>query len=120
MSGARPDPRHVPIRAFLESEAAGKVLEGKPFAAVVCRRYWRHNLKTVRRLGTERRGDFVDGRKERSTEQARRSSRSRGMIGRDPRWSEAHRCQRRRRGSEEGPHEAGDLHHTGSGSTRPL
>ena len=53
---------NVPIRSFLESEAAGKVLEGKPFAAaVVCRRYWRHNLKTVRRLGTERRGDFVDG-----------------------------------------------------------
>jgi menaquinone-dependent protoporphyrinogen IX oxidase len=51
----------VPIRSFLESEAAGRVLKGKPFAvAVICRRYWRHNLKTVRRLATERGGVFVD------------------------------------------------------------
>jgi len=29
-------------------------IEFKPFAAAVCcRRYWRHNLKTVRRLGTK-------------------------------------------------------------------
>jgi hypothetical protein len=36
------------------------ILKGKRFAvAVVCRR-WRHNLKTVRRLGTERGGVFVD------------------------------------------------------------
>ena len=34
----------------------------EPFAvAVPCRRYWRHNLKTVRRLGTERGGVFSDG-----------------------------------------------------------
>ncbi len=53
---------NVPIRSFLESETAGRVLEGKRFAvAVACRRYWRHNLKTVRRLGTERGGVFVDG-----------------------------------------------------------
>ena len=53
---------NVPIRSFLESDAAGEVLEGTPFAAaVVCRRYWRHNLKTVRRLGTKHGGDFVDG-----------------------------------------------------------
>jgi hypothetical protein len=52
---------NVPIRSFLESDAAGEVLEGTPFAAaVVCRRYWRHNLKTVRRLGTKHGGDFVD------------------------------------------------------------
>jgi hypothetical protein len=38
------------------------VLAGKPFAGfVVCRRYWRHNLKTVRRLGSERGGEFLDG-----------------------------------------------------------
>jgi hypothetical protein len=53
---------NVPIRSFLESETASRVLEGKRFAAVVaCRRYWRHNLKTVRRLGTHRGGTFVDG-----------------------------------------------------------
>jgi len=53
---------NVPIRSFLESEVAGRVLKGKPFAvAVICRRYWRHNLKTVRRLATERGGIFVDG-----------------------------------------------------------
>ena len=52
----------MPIRSFLQSETAGKVLKGKPFAAVVaCRRYWKHNLKTVRRPGTERGGEFVDG-----------------------------------------------------------
>jgi hypothetical protein len=52
----------VPIRSFLESEVAGRLLKGKPFAvAVICRRYWRHNLKTVRRLATERGGVFVDG-----------------------------------------------------------
>ena len=53
---------NVPIRSFLQSETAGKVLKGKPFAAVVaCRRYWKHNFKTVRRLGAERGGEFVDG-----------------------------------------------------------
>ena len=51
----------VPIRSFLESDTASRVLNGKPFAAAVpCRRYWRHNLKTVRRLGTERGGVFAD------------------------------------------------------------
>jgi menaquinone-dependent protoporphyrinogen IX oxidase len=52
----------VPIRSFLESDTASRVLNGKPFAvAVPCRRYWRHNLKTVRRLGTDRGGVFADG-----------------------------------------------------------
>jgi hypothetical protein len=51
----------VPIRSFLESEMAGKALSGKQFAvAVLCRRYWRHNLNTVRRLAAERGGLFVD------------------------------------------------------------
>jgi flavodoxin len=51
----------VPIRSFLESDTAGQVLNGKPFAAAVCcRRYWRHNLKTVRRLGTKSGGAFQD------------------------------------------------------------
>ena len=53
---------NVPIRSFLESDTAGKVLAGKPFtAAVVCRRYWRHNLKTVHRLGVKHGGNFIDG-----------------------------------------------------------
>lgn len=52
----------VPIRSFLESEVAGQVLKGKPFAvAVICRRYWRHNMKTVRRLAMKQGGVFVDG-----------------------------------------------------------
>jgi menaquinone-dependent protoporphyrinogen IX oxidase len=53
---------NVPIRSFLQSATAEKVLDGKPFAAVaVCRRYWKHKLKTIRRLGTKRGGSFVDG-----------------------------------------------------------
>src|SRR5947209_3303906 len=52
----------VPIRSWLNSDAAGRVLKGKRFAAyVVCRRYWGLNLRTVRRLGTERGGEYVDG-----------------------------------------------------------
>jgi menaquinone-dependent protoporphyrinogen IX oxidase len=52
---------NVPVRSFLETDP-GKALRGKQFAAaVVCRRYWKHNLKTVRRLGTKQGGDFVDG-----------------------------------------------------------
>ncbi len=53
---------NVPIRSFLECGVAGNVLKGKRFAvAVACRRYWKHNLKTVRRLGIKHGGDFVDG-----------------------------------------------------------
>ncbi len=53
----------VPVRSFLQSETATRVLGGKPFAAaaVCCRQYWKHNLKTVRRLSTERGGVFADG-----------------------------------------------------------
>ena len=52
----------VPVRSFLESDTASRVLTGKPFAAAVCcRRYWKHNLKTVRRLGTKHGGVFADG-----------------------------------------------------------
>ena len=48
-----------PILAF---DAAAKVLEGKPFAGVVCcRRYWKHNLKTVQKFRTKLAGDVVDG-----------------------------------------------------------
>jgi hypothetical protein len=52
---------NVPIRSFLESKIASQVLNGKRFAvAVLCRRYWRHNLNTVRRLATKCGGVFVD------------------------------------------------------------
>jgi hypothetical protein len=52
----------VPIRSFLESEDASRLLDGSLFAAfVVCRRYWGHNLRTVKKLGTEIGGRYLDG-----------------------------------------------------------
>jgi hypothetical protein len=51
----------VPIRSYLESEAAGIVLNGTDFATVVvCRRYYGHNLRTVKKLATKRGGKFLD------------------------------------------------------------
>jgi menaquinone-dependent protoporphyrinogen IX oxidase len=41
----------MPIRSYLKSDAAGTLLNGKSVAAfVVCRRYWKNNLKTVKKL----------------------------------------------------------------------
>jgi menaquinone-dependent protoporphyrinogen IX oxidase len=52
----------VPIRSYLKSEAAGRILRNTRFAAfVVCRRYWGFNLRAVQRLGVERGGEYVDG-----------------------------------------------------------
>jgi hypothetical protein len=52
----------VPIRSYLKSDEAGRVLDGKHFAAfVVCRRYWSINLRSVRKLGTKRGGTYVKG-----------------------------------------------------------
>jgi len=52
----------VPIRSYLESDEAARLLEGKRFSAfVVCRRYWRQNLKSVRKVGTKLGGQWVDG-----------------------------------------------------------
>jgi hypothetical protein len=52
----------MPIRSYLKSDAARGVLDNARFAAfVVCRRYWRNNLKTVKKLGTTRGGEYVDG-----------------------------------------------------------
>lgn len=52
----------IPIRSFLKSPEATTLLSGTPFAGyVVCRRYWGYNLKTVKRLGTERGGNYLDG-----------------------------------------------------------
>jgi len=53
---------NMPIRSFLKSVAAGRVLGGTHFAAyVVCRRYWRNNLRTVEKLGTKQGGDWLEG-----------------------------------------------------------
>lgn len=53
---------NMPIRSFLESAEAARLLNGTRFSAVVpCRRYWRNNLRTVKRLGTEHGGQFVGG-----------------------------------------------------------
>ena len=53
---------NMPLRSYLKSDEAGKVLAGKPFAAyVVCRRYWSINLKEVRKLGIAQGGEYVDG-----------------------------------------------------------
>lgn len=52
----------MPIRSFLQSETATQILRGKRFAAaVLCRRYWQCNLKTVQRLGVKCGGIFVGG-----------------------------------------------------------
>jgi len=52
----------VPIRSYLESDEAKRVLDGTHFSAfVVCRRYWRQNLKSVRKVGTKLGGEWVDG-----------------------------------------------------------
>jgi menaquinone-dependent protoporphyrinogen IX oxidase len=51
----------MPMRSFLKSEEARKVLAGKPFAVfVVCRRYWRENLTSVRNLAAKQGGLYVD------------------------------------------------------------
>jgi menaquinone-dependent protoporphyrinogen IX oxidase len=52
----------MPVRSFLKSHEAQQLLAGTPFAAfVVCRRYWRENINTVRKLGEKRGGRYVGG-----------------------------------------------------------
>jgi len=52
----------VPIRSYLKSDEAGRILKNTRFAAyVVCRRYWGFNLRGVRKLGIERGGEYADG-----------------------------------------------------------
>ena len=52
----------VPIRSYLESEAAGAALSDTHFApVVVCRRYFGHNVRTVKKLATQRGGKYLDG-----------------------------------------------------------
>jgi menaquinone-dependent protoporphyrinogen IX oxidase len=52
----------VPIRSYLASDAAGRILRDTPFAAfVVCRRYWGVNLRGVQKLARARGGRYVGG-----------------------------------------------------------
>src|SRR3954469_23792229 len=52
----------LPMRSFLKSPDAGPLLAGRRFTAfVVCRRYWRGSLRTVRKLGIRHGGSYVDG-----------------------------------------------------------
>ena len=49
------------MRSFLKSDTAAKLLDGQKVGAfVVCRRYWRNNLKTVERLTTEHGAEYLD------------------------------------------------------------
>jgi menaquinone-dependent protoporphyrinogen IX oxidase len=49
----------MPLRSFLTSNEARPLLGGKPFAVfVVCRRYWRENLKAVRKLAEKAGGRY--------------------------------------------------------------
>jgi len=41
----------MPVRSYMKSDAAAKLLHGRNVAAfVVCRRYWKNNIKTVKKL----------------------------------------------------------------------
>ncbi len=51
----------MPMRSFLKSHEAGKLLSGKPFAVfVVCRQFWQENLTAVRELAEQQGGQFLD------------------------------------------------------------
>ena len=51
----------LPMRSFLESDEAQKLLQDKRFAVfVVCRQYWQENLMTVRELAEAQGGRYVD------------------------------------------------------------
>jgi hypothetical protein len=44
----------MPIRSYLKSDAAATLLKGRSIAGfVVCRRYWKNNLKTVQKLAED-------------------------------------------------------------------
>lgn len=52
----------MPMRSFLKSDEARRLLSGTPFVTfVVCRRYWRENIRTVRRIGQRRGGRYLGG-----------------------------------------------------------
>jgi menaquinone-dependent protoporphyrinogen IX oxidase len=51
----------MPMRSFLKSDEARKLLSGTPFAVfVVCRQYWRENSTAVRELAEQQGGQYVD------------------------------------------------------------
>ena len=51
----------MPMRSFLKSDEAAKLLTGKPFAVfVVCRQFWRENFEAVRELAEQQGGQYVD------------------------------------------------------------
>src|SRR4051812_11917316 len=51
----------MPMRSFMLSETAARLLADKPVATyVVCRRYWGNNLKTIQRLARQNRAEPVD------------------------------------------------------------
>ncbi|WIM89863.1 flavodoxin family protein [Candidatus Mycobacterium wuenschmannii] len=51
----------MPLRSFLKSDEARKLLSGKPFAVfVVCRTFWQANLEGVQELAQEAGGRYVD------------------------------------------------------------
>ena len=51
----------MPVRSYLHDPAAKSVLEGKPFAAYsTSRRYYKGNLKTIRKAGEASGGTFID------------------------------------------------------------
>lgn len=51
----------LPMRSFLKSDEAQKVLQDKQFAVfVVCRQYWQENLMAVRELAEQQGGRYVD------------------------------------------------------------
>jgi hypothetical protein len=53
---------NMPLRSYLKSDEARKVLAGKRFAAyAVCRRYWSINLKEVKKLAAAQGGTYVEG-----------------------------------------------------------
>ncbi|HET9875179.1 MAG TPA: flavodoxin family protein [Mycobacterium sp.] len=51
----------MPMRSFLKSDEARKLLSGKQFAVfVVCRQYWRENCTAVRELAEQQGGQYLD------------------------------------------------------------
>ena len=51
---------NMPVRSYLKIPAARSVLDGRPFAAFsVSRRYWKGNMRDVRKLGEEAGGSWL-------------------------------------------------------------
>ncbi|WP_197383079.1 flavodoxin family protein [Mycolicibacterium mengxianglii] len=51
----------LPMRSFLKSDEAAKLLRDRHFAVfVVCRQYWQENLMAVRELAEQQGGRYVD------------------------------------------------------------